>query len=86
VVLYVRFKQQCDARDFAPFLQGYRAHMALPEGELEVLDAVVRLRCAVQAFYFAWRIANSVSTGFDDLAGNQCGLDDARRAWEQLGV
>ncbi|HEX5691210.1 MAG TPA: hypothetical protein VFX76_14450 [Roseiflexaceae bacterium] len=48
------------------------------------VNVFLRLRCAVQAFYFAWRTANSVLTGYDSPAGNQRGLDEARAAWEQL--
>ncbi|HET9221247.1 MAG TPA: hypothetical protein VFO07_02025 [Roseiflexaceae bacterium] len=44
----------------------------------------MRLRCALQAFYFAWRIADDVRTGLAHPAQNRRGLDDTYRAWQQL--
>ncbi len=44
------------------------------------LDAALRLRWAVQAWYFAGRVAADDRTGLDgDPDGNRKGLDDARR-------
>jgi Ser/Thr protein kinase RdoA (MazF antagonist) len=81
-----QFHHGHDPRDFAPFLAAYRSHAPLPVDELAALDLFVRLRCAVQAFYFSWRIAHDIRTGFADPAGNQRGLDQARRSWEQLSA
>jgi homoserine kinase type II len=81
---YIQFKYRNDSRDLALFLEAFRQGGPLPADELKALDAFVRLRCAVQAFYFAWRIANNIGTGLTDLAENQKGLDEARMAWEQL--
>jgi homoserine kinase type II len=44
------------------------------------LLALLRFRFAVQAWYFAWRIADDDRTGIDDPAENEKGLEDARRA------
>ncbi|GAA0621911.1 hypothetical protein GCM10009534_66530 [Kribbella sandramycini] len=46
--------------------------------ELEGLEAFLRLRYAVQAGYFAWRCAERIGTGLDDLEGNRIGLTHAR--------
>jgi hypothetical protein len=40
---------------------------------------MLRFRWAVQADYFAWRIANHDLTGITGPAENEKGLDDARR-------
>lgn len=44
------------------------------------LDVALRLRWAVQAWYFAQRVADDDRTGISDLAENRTGLEDARRA------
>ena len=69
---------------FAPFLEAYRQHNQLPDEELAAIAVFVRMRCAVQALYFSWRIANDIRTGIADTAENQAGLDDARTTWEQM--
>lgn len=71
---------------FEPFLNAYRQHGPLPADELAAFDAFARMRCAVQGFYFSWRIANDISTGLTDAAENQQGLDDARMTWEQMAT
>jgi Ser/Thr protein kinase RdoA (MazF antagonist) len=81
-----QFHHGHDPRDFAPFLAAYRGQAPLPASELDALNLFVRLRCAVQAFYFSWRIANDVRTGLADPSANQRGLDQAHRSWEQLGA
>jgi Ser/Thr protein kinase RdoA (MazF antagonist) len=81
-----QFKHRRDPRHFAPFLDACRAAGPLPAVELDALDVFVRLRCAVQALYFSWRIADNIRTGLADPAENQRGLDIARMAWEQLGA
>jgi homoserine kinase type II len=79
-----QFKHGGALADFAPFLKAYRDRAPMPADELGALNAFVRLRCAVQAFYFAWRIADDVHIGLGDPAENRRGLDDAYRAWQQL--
>jgi len=79
-----QFKDRHDPRDFTPFLEAYQCHAPLPAEELSALDVFVRLRCAVQAFYFAWRIADDIRIGLADPAENRRRLDDAHKAWEQL--
>jgi Ser/Thr protein kinase RdoA (MazF antagonist) len=44
------------------------------------LAAMLRFRWAVQANYFAWRIAGNDLTGISGPADNEKGLEDARRA------
>jgi Ser/Thr protein kinase RdoA (MazF antagonist) len=79
-----QFRDGGEPADFAPFLAAYRSRAPLPADELEALDVFVRLRCAVQALYFSWRVANDIRIGLKDPSENQRGLDDARRSWEQL--
>jgi homoserine kinase type II len=81
---FFEFEYRRRKSDLAPFLEAYRAAGPLPAAELDALDALVRLRCAVQALYFSWRIADDVRTGLADPAENQRGLDKARMAWERL--
>ena len=45
------------------------------------LETFLRLRQAVQAGYFAWRITNNVLTGITDPSDNLKGLADARRSF-----
>jgi Ser/Thr protein kinase RdoA (MazF antagonist) len=80
-----QFKDAGDPADFAPFLDAYRDRAPLPADELDGLEFFVRLRCAVQALYFAWRIADDVHIGLADPAENRRGLEDAHRAWRHLG-
>ncbi|NIK56968.1 phosphotransferase [Kribbella shirazensis] len=50
--------------------------------EIELgLDTFLRVRWAVQAGYFAWRIGNNVLTGIAGPADNLKGLADARRCF-----
>jgi homoserine kinase type II len=81
---YFQFGQANAAQAFAPFLEAYQQHGRLPAAELAAIDVFVRMRCAVQGFYFSWRIANDIRIGIADAAENQQGLDDARFTWEQM--
>jgi homoserine kinase type II len=45
------------------------------------LPTFLRVRYAVQAGYFAWRITNNILTGISDPAENLKGLTDARRSF-----
>jgi homoserine kinase type II len=58
----------------------------LGSDELQWLDAFRRLRWAVQAAYFAWRLAANDLTGIAGQAENEKGLADARRGLAQLGL
>jgi Ser/Thr protein kinase RdoA (MazF antagonist) len=61
------------------FVRAYLAEGAIEPSELErSLAAMLRLRWAVQADYFARRIASDDLTGIDGPAGNEKGLEDAR--------
>ena len=65
----------------AAFVEAYRAAGTLRSAELEhSLAPMLRLRWAVQADYFARRLATDDLTGIADAGENQEGLDDARRA------
>jgi homoserine kinase type II len=81
---YFQFDQATPMQAFAPFLEAYQQHGPLPADELAAMNVFVRMRCAVQAFYFSWRIGNDIRTGLADMAENQAGLDDARMTWEQM--
>jgi Ser/Thr protein kinase RdoA (MazF antagonist) len=81
---YFQFGQAHAARAFAPFLEAYQHRGPLPADELAAVDLFARVRCAVQGFYFSWRLANDIRTGLADAAENQQGLDDARYTWEQM--
>jgi Ser/Thr protein kinase RdoA (MazF antagonist) len=83
---FFEFRDGAEPADFAPFLEAYRNRAPLPADELDALDVFVRLRCAVQAFYFSWRVANDIRMGLKDPSENQRGLDNARRSWELLGA
>jgi homoserine kinase type II len=64
-----------------PLISAYLATGVLGRDEVvRGLPALARLRWAVQADYFAMRIATDDLTGIDDRAENQGGLADARRA------
>ena len=63
-----------------PFLAAYTAGGTVPAAELRrALPVLLRFRFAVQADYFARRIATDDLTGIQDAAENEQGLDDARR-------
>jgi homoserine kinase type II len=81
---YFQSGQADQAQAFAPFLEAYRLHCKLPDNELAAIDVFVRMRCAVQGFYFSWRVANDIRTGLANPVENQQGLDDARITWEQM--
>ena len=84
---YFQFGQDEPAKAFAPFLEAHARHCPLPPEELAAIGVFARMRCAVQALYFSWRIANDIGTGQADAAAeNQEGLDDARRTWEQMAL
>jgi homoserine kinase type II len=70
----------------AVFLTAYRAHGPLGADELQLIDAFRRFRWAVQAAYFAERLAMRDLTGVADQSDNEKGLDDARRGLAELGV
>jgi Ser/Thr protein kinase RdoA (MazF antagonist) len=62
-------------------VDAYAAQGALPRDEIERgLKAMLCFRWGVQADYFARRIATGDLTGIADAAGNEKGLEDARRA------
>jgi homoserine kinase type II len=81
---YFQFEREHATQAFAPFLEAYQQHNSLPDDELAAIDVFVRMRCAVQGFYFSWRIANDIRTGLADTSENQVGLDDARITWQQM--
>ncbi|MEU0558866.1 phosphotransferase [Dactylosporangium sp. NPDC006015] len=63
------------------FLDAYGRAGIVPAGELrDALPVLLRFRHAVQADYFARRIAGDDLTGIADPAENEKGLEDARRA------
>jgi Ser/Thr protein kinase RdoA (MazF antagonist) len=68
------------------FLRAYREHGVLREDEWRFLAAFRRFRWAVQAAYFARRLAETDLTGVLTQADNQRGLDHARRGLAELGV
>jgi homoserine kinase type II len=80
-VMYLGGRDQASA-----FLGAYRAQGPLGSDELQWLDAFRRLRWAVQAAYFAWRLAANDLTGIAGQAENDKGLADARRGLAQLGL
>jgi homoserine kinase type II len=64
-----------------PLLAAYIAEGALSGSEVDRgLESALRMRWAVQADYFAWRIATDDQTGISSPAENEKGLEDARRA------
>jgi Ser/Thr protein kinase RdoA (MazF antagonist) len=66
-----------------PLVEAYLRSAVLTAAEVErALTVMLRFRWAVQADYFAWRIANHDLTGIAGPADNEKGLEDARR---QLG-
>lgn len=66
------------------FLDAYREQAPLAADEMRHLDTFRRFREVVQGAYFARRLATGDITGDMDRAGNQKGLDDARRRWKEL--
>jgi len=70
----------------ATFLGTYRTHGPLGDEEMLSLDAFRRFRWAVQGAYFAWRLSVRDLTGIADDAGNEKGLNDARRGLAGLGL
>jgi Ser/Thr protein kinase RdoA (MazF antagonist) len=63
----------------------YLREGSLGAAELEHgLEPMLRFRWAVQANYFAWRIAGNNLTGISGPAENEKGLEDARRALEAV--
>ena len=68
------------------FLDTYRTRGPLGTEELQLLDAFRRFRWAVQAAYFAERLAGRDLTGIADQSGNEKGLNDARRGLAGLGL
>lgn len=70
----------------AAFLNTYRSHGPLGDDEMLSLDAFRRFRWAVQAAYFARRLAVGDLTGIADLADNENGLNDARESLAELGL
>jgi len=68
------------------FLSTYRALGPLGNDEMQLLDAFRRFRWVVQAAYFAWRLSVRDLTGIANDAGNEKGLNDARRGLAGLGL
>jgi Ser/Thr protein kinase RdoA (MazF antagonist) len=71
----------------APLVEAYLEQGPLPAVEVERgLPVLLRLRWAVQADYFARRIATGDLTGIAGAAGNEAGLADARAALTRAGA
>lgn len=68
----------------AHFLAAYAAAGPLAADELRHLDVFRRFRWAVQAAYFAGRLAANDLTGITGRRDNERGLDDARRGLAAL--
>lgn len=68
------------------FLTAYQAHGVLRADEWRHLDAFGRFRWAVQAVYFARRIAEADMTGVAGQADNERGLTDAVQGLARLGI
>jgi len=63
-----------------PLIEAYLATSALASEEVDrALRPMAQLRWAVQADYFAKRVATNDRTGIDDADDNEEGLEDARR-------
>jgi homoserine kinase type II len=63
-----------------PLIEAYLATGALPPAEVDrALRPLAQMRWAVQADYFAKRIATDDRTGIEAAADNEKGLEDARR-------
>lgn len=68
------------------FLSTYRTQAPLGSEELAHLDTFRRFRWAVQAAYFAGRLASNNLTGITNRTDNDHGLTDAREGLAELGV
>jgi Ser/Thr protein kinase RdoA (MazF antagonist) len=71
-----------------PLIEAYLRHRVVPSAEADrALPVLLRFRWAVQADYFARRIANHDLTGITGPADNEKGLEDARagsaRPWDR---
>jgi Ser/Thr protein kinase RdoA (MazF antagonist) len=65
----------------AELISAYLRHGPLDHAEVSHgLDVMLRFRWAVQANYFAWRLARNDLTGISGPAENEKGLEDARVA------
>ncbi len=71
-------------RHAGAFLDAYSTAGLLDPGELRHLDVFRRFRWAVQAAYFARRLATRDLTGVSERGDNERGLDDARRGLAEL--
>jgi Ser/Thr protein kinase RdoA (MazF antagonist) len=70
----------------AALIESYLASGILSRAEVDAgLLPLLRFRWAVQANYFAWRIATSNLTGISGPEDNEAGLEDARRFLHALG-
>ena len=68
----------------AELVTAYLRHGPLDRAEVaHGLDVMLRFRWAVQANYFAWRIARNDLTGISGPEENEKGLEDARVALAQ---
>ena len=70
----------------AAFLTAYRDRGVLHGDEWGHLDAFRRFRWAVQAAYFARRVADADMTGVAGQADNERGPADARHGLAELGL
>ncbi len=80
-VMYLRGPERASA-----FLGAYEEQGPLGADETRSLDAFRRFRWAVQAAYFAQRLATHDLTGIADQAENEQGLARARRGLSELGL
>ena len=71
-----------DPRVFEPFLKAYRDAALLNAQEWDYLPVFIRLRAAVQGFYFAWRCDNNIQTGLSYAGENERKLQDVRQKIE----
>ena len=71
-----------DPRVFEPFLKAYRDAALLNAQEWHHLPVFIRLRGAVQGFYFAWRCDNNIQTGLSYAGENEKKLEDVRQKIE----
>ena len=68
-------------------IEAYLQEGTLARAEVDHgLTAMLRFRWAVQANYFAWRIAKNDLTGINDPDDNEKGLEDARRSLTFLAI
>jgi hypothetical protein len=66
---------RCGVIDWSYFLHGPLSQPEIAHG----LAPMLRFRWAVQADYFAWRVAENDLTGISGPEDNEKGLEDARR-------